>query len=88
MKKGGKCERVRENKRKLQDGGKNENKKIREEKMRKEKEEKELKQRKQEEYKREAGHEMEGRTIFKFEKESFRRRIQMEAITKERRRRV
>ena len=39
MKKGGKCERVRENKRKLQDGGKNENNKIREEKMRKEKEE-------------------------------------------------
>ena len=84
MKKGGKCERVRENKRKLQDGGKNENKKIREEKMRKEKEEKELKQRR---VQREAGHEMEGRTSFKFEKESFRRRIQMEAITKEKRRR-
>ena len=47
--------------------------------MGKGKEEKEIKQRKQEKYRggriqRKAGHEMEGRTIFKFEMESFRRK--------------
>ena len=79
MKKGGKFERVRENKRKLQDVRKMKIRKLEKRRWEKEKKEKEIKQRKQEKYRggriqRKAGHEMEGRTIFKFEMESFRRK--------------